>query len=172
MSNALFFEEIEIGQYWISPSRTITETDVINFAGITGDFNPLHVDQHFASGTHFGRRIAHGLLGLSWVAGLGSQSPNMKTVAFLSIQQWTFLKPLAFGDTVHVKTEVRDKSISGRRYGRVLWHRSLINQRGEVTQEGIFETVVETKSLAPRPHLRKTSVENLVEPMGDAGKVD
>ena len=172
MSNALFFEEVEIGQYWISPSRTITETDVINFAGITGDFNPLHVDQHFASGSHFGRRIAHGLLGLSWVAGLGSQSPNMKTVAFLSIQQWTFLKPLGFGDTVHVKTEVKDKSISGRRYGRILWYRSLINQREEITQEGIFETVVESKSLAPRPQLRKTSIENLVEPMGDIGNFE
>ena len=62
MSNTLYFEDVEIGQCWISPSRTITETDVINFAGITGDFNPLHVNSHFASGTHFGQRIAHGYL--------------------------------------------------------------------------------------------------------------
>lgn len=172
MSNALYYENVEVGQVWISPARTITETDVINFAAITGDFNPLHVDQLFASGTHFGRRIAHGLLGLSWVAGLGSHSPNMKTVALLSVQQWTFLKPLAFGDTVHVRTEVKDKSMSGRRYGRILWHRSLINQRDEVTQEGIFETVVETKAPPGKPHLRKPSVETFVEPMGDAGKVE
>jgi acyl dehydratase len=172
MSSALYFEDVQVGQQWISPSRTITETDVINFAGITGDFNPLHVDQHFASGSHFGRRIAHGLLGLSWVAGLGSQSPNMRTVAFLSIQQWMFLKPLSFGDTVHVKTEIKDKSLSGRRYGRILWQRSLINQQGEVTQEGIFETVVETRSLAPRPHLRKPANTEIAEPVNDMGKAD
>ncbi len=172
MSNTLYFEDVEIGQCWISPSRTITETDVINFAGITGDFNPLHVDSHFASGTHFGQRIAHGLLGLSWVAGLGSQSPFMKTVAFVSIQQWMFLKPLVFGDTVHVRTEVKDKSLSGRRYGRVLWNRSLINQRGEITQQGIFETVVETKVLATRPHLRKSTDVNAIDPISDMRNVD
>ncbi len=172
MSSTLYFEDVEVGQCWISPSRTITETDVINFAGITGDFNPLHVDQPFASGTHFGQRIAHGLLGLSWVAGLGSQSPLMKTVAFVSIQQWMFLKPLAFGDTVHVRTEVKDKSLSGRRYGRVLWLRSLINQRGEITQQGIFETVVETSATNPRPHLRKSIGEPAVDPISDFRNVD
>jgi acyl dehydratase len=168
MSGALYFDDVEIGQSWISPSRTITETDVINFAGITGDFNPLHVDQQFASGSHFGQRIAHGLLGLSWVAGLGSQSPFMKTVAFLSIQQWTFLKPLVFGDTVHVRTEIKDKSLSGRRYGRILWQRSLINQRGETVQQGIFETVVETKAMTPRPHMRNTSIDQPADLPGGA----
>ena len=166
MSNALYFEDVEIGQSWTSPSRTVTETDVINFAGNTGDFNPLHVDQHYAAGTHFGRRIAHGLLGLSWVAGLGSQSPNMRTVAFVSVQQWMFLKPLVFGDTVHVRTEVKDKSRSGRRYGRILWMHNLINQRGEITQQGIFETVVESKSLAPRPHIRKSAADEITDSLG------
>jgi hypothetical protein len=85
----------------------------------------------------------------------------MRTVAFVSIQQWTFLKPLLFGDTVRVVTEVKDKYLSGRRYGRVLWHRSLFNQRGEITQQGVFETVVETRSNQPRPHLRKSEEQSL-----------
>jgi acyl dehydratase len=156
MSNALYFEDVEVGQIWISPSRTVTETDVIAFAQMTGDFNPLHVDQHFAAESIYGRPIAHGLLGLSWAAGLSSQSPNMRTVAFVKVQEWSFLQPIFFGDTVHVRTSVQSKSPGGRRSGRVIWQRRLVNQRGEITQEGTFETLVETRVLVPRPHVRKS----------------
>ncbi len=156
MSSALYYEDINEGQVWTSPARTVTETDVIAFAQMTGDFNPLHVDQHFAAESIYGRPIAHGLLGLSWAAGLSSQSPNMRTVAFVKVRDWTFLQPIFFGDTVHVRTSVVSKSRGGRRSGRVIWRRELMNQRGEVTQEGIFETLVETHSVIPRPHSRKS----------------
>ncbi len=158
MPDQFYFEDVEVGQTWKSPSRTVTEFDVIGFAQMTGDFNPLHVDQHFAAESVFGRPIAHGLLGLSWAAGLSSQAPNMRTVAFLKVMEWSFLRPIFFGDTVHVVTRVLSKLPGGRRSGKVHWQRQLVNQRGEVTQEGIFETLVESRSVVSRPHLRNDAL--------------
>ncbi len=138
----LYFEEMEIGQVWRSPARTITETDVVNFAGMTGDYDRLHVDHEFASRTPFRRPIAHGLLGLSLVAGLSSGSPRPQTRAFVAIRNWEFKKPIFFGDTVHVVNEIIDKCAKGRRNGQVVWRRALVNQNEEVVQEGVFETLV------------------------------
>jgi acyl dehydratase len=149
-NEALYFNDVEVGETWDSPARTITETDVVNFAGITGDYNPLHVDHEFAKNTLFGRPIAHGLLGLSFVAGLGSFSPWMRTAAFVRIRDWAFLKPVFIGDTVHVRTEIVAKEVRGRgRRGLVTWKRQLINQVGVVVQEGITETLVEIRNTNP-----------------------
>ncbi len=142
MDNALKFEQIQVGDRWTSPTRTITETDIVNFACTTGDFNRLHLDQEYAAQTVFGRPIAHGLLGLAWVAGLGSHSPLVDTLAFLGVDDWRFLRPLYIGDTVHVVTEAIEIRESGRRGGQVHWRRELINQRGEITQSGVFRTLV------------------------------
>lgn len=142
MSNRLSYEELSTGDLWVSQARTITETDVVNFAGMTGDFDPLHVDHEHAANTPFGRPIAHGLLGLSLVAGLGSHSPAVDTVAFIGLRQWEFHNPLFIGDTVRVRTEVLKLQPSGRRRGRVTWKRELINQNDVVVQSGTFETLV------------------------------
>ncbi len=142
MDSALKFEQIRLGDRWTSPTRTITETDIVNFAAMTGDFNRLHVDHEYAARTAFGRPIAHGLLGLSWVAGLGSHSPAVDTLAFLGLEEWRFLRPLYIGDTVHVVTEAVEIRESGRRGGQVSWRRELFNQKGEVAQAGIFRTLV------------------------------
>lgn len=154
MEEALYFEDIEIGNHWRSPRRTIEASDVSEFAALTGDDNPLHLDQEFASRTPFGKPIAHGLLGMSLVAGLGSHSPLMHTAAFLRILDWRFLKPLYIGDSVHVETLVLDKQPTGRRRGMVTWKRQLVNQHNEVVQEGTAETLVllhaANKKLLPR----------------------
>lgn len=142
MSQTLHFEELNIGDNWKSLGRTVTEADVVNFAGMTGDYDPLHVDHEFARNTPFGKPIAHGLLGLSWVAGLGSHSPSVRTIAFLRIVKWEFHRPIYVGDTVHVENEVIEKSLNGRRSGHVTWRRRLYNQCDEVLQEGQFETLV------------------------------
>jgi 3-hydroxybutyryl-CoA dehydratase len=142
MSDALTFEQLEVGRRWVSPARTITETDVVNFACLTGDFDPLHVDHEHARNSPFRRPIAHGLLGLTFVAGLGSHYPRAATVAFVQIRQWQFLKPIFFGDTVHVVNEVLETEATGRLRGRVVWKRSLLNHNQETVQEGILETVV------------------------------
>lgn len=154
MDSALFFEDIAIGEVYKSPRRTVTEADVVNFASTTGDFNPLHVDYDFASQSVYRQPIAHGLLGISWVAGLGSYFPHVKTVAFSAVRNWEFLRPLYFGDTVHVETSAAEKETSGRRRGKVSWSRKLINQRGEVVQQGVFETLVELRVVEkPAPHI-------------------
>jgi acyl dehydratase len=138
----LHFEDLAVGDRWTSLGRTVTETDIVNFAGMTGDFSPLHVDHEFARQTPFGKPIAHGLLGLSLVAGLASQCPSVRTMAFLKIENWEFLKPIYIGDTVHAETEVIEKNANGRRTGYVTWRRRLINQSGDVVQSGVFQTLV------------------------------
>lgn len=160
MSEPLYFDDIQIGQSWRSPGRTVTEADIVNFACTTGDFNPLHVDADHAGKTIYRGRVAHGLLGISWVAGLGSHFPFVQTLAFSAVRDWEFLKPMAIGDTVHVETVVLDKVTSGRKSGRIAWLHRLVNQRGETAQQGVFETLVacRTPSAAPgRESLERNS---------------
>ncbi len=142
MTEALFYEDLNTGDRWTSRARTITESDVVNFAGLTGDFDPLHVDHEFAKQTPFGKPIAHGLLGLSFLAGLASQCPTVHTMAFSSLRDWQFLAPIYIGDTVHAVTEVVDKLPTGRRSGKITWNRQLVNQDEQVIQSGVFETLV------------------------------
>jgi acyl dehydratase len=145
MSEPLHFEELRVGDCWRSRARTITEADIVNFAGITGDFDPLHVDHEAAAASPFGQPIAHGLLGLSFVAGLSSYHPSVQTAAFIAIREWEFALPLFVGDTVYVENSVIELEPSSRRHGRVLWERRLINQKGEVVQKGRLETLVTTR---------------------------
>jgi len=154
MDSPLFFDDIKVEQIWVSPRRTITEADVIQFATMTGDFNPLHVDYEFAAQSHYHQPIAHGLLGLSWVAGLGSNYPLVNTLAFTSVRNWEFSRPLYFGDTVYVETRCLEKTPTGRRAGKVVWERKLFNQSDQVVQNGIFETLVAIKSSVPSSHVK------------------
>ena len=142
MNQTLYFEDLHVGDRWQSRGRTITEADVVNFAGITGDYDPLHVDHEFVKQTPFGKPIAHGLLGLSFVAGLGSHFPMVHTVAFVAVRHWEFLRPVYIGDTVLAVNEIAELKDLGRRRGTVLWKRQLVNQQGEVLQQGLFETIV------------------------------
>ena len=146
----LCFEELAIGDKWQSPGRTVTETDIVNFAGMTGDFDPIHIDHEYSRTTIYRRPIAHGLLGLSLLAGLSSRCPWMCNVAFTEIREWKFVKPIHVGDTVHVLTYVLRTEAKGRRSGRVIWRRQLINQDGVAVQEGILETVVATRHVQSR----------------------
>lgn len=146
MGDLLFYDDLSVGDRWVSESRQVTEADVIQFADLTGDYDPLHVDEEFARQTPFRQPIAHGLLGLSLVAGIGSECPNVETVAFLGIQEWAFRKPIFFDDNLHVVTEVRRLEPNGRRRGHVTWHRQLINQDRIVVQEGVLLSLVARKS--------------------------
>src|SRR6476469_1193617 len=127
----LYFDDVEIGQEWRSPSRTVTETDVVNFAGLSGDFNPIHVDHEFARSTPFGRPIAHGMLVWCIGSGLGVMAPPMRTQAFLSVVEWHFREPVFLGDTVRVQTKVlaKEERARGRR-GVITWGRQIVNQHG------------------------------------------
>src|SRR5689334_10938587 len=95
-----YFEDLEVGHSWKSNRRTVTETDIVQFAQLSGDFNPLHVDEIFAKTTIFGKRIAHGLLGLSISSGLQASEPPWLVMAFMGLE-WRFTKPIFIGDTIH-----------------------------------------------------------------------
>ena len=140
----LYLDDVEVGQEWTSLCRTVTQADLVNFAGVSGDFNPIHMDHEFARGTVFGRPIAHGLLVFSLASGLGLYSPPMRTLAFLSIREWHFREPVFIDDTIHVITKVLEKQVKrhGRR-GVVTWQRQAFNQEGRLVQEGIAVTLVE-----------------------------
>src|ERR1700730_8267793 len=90
----LYFDDVEVGQHWVSLARTITEADIVNFAGLSGDFNPIHVDHEFAKSTPFRRPVAHGLLIWAVSSGLGAYAPPIRTQAFLSVREWQFKGPV------------------------------------------------------------------------------
>lgn len=140
----LYFEDVAVGQEWESLGRTITETDIVNFAGLSGDFNPIHMDHEFVRTTPFRKPIAHGLLGLSILSGLGHYSPLMRTLAFLGIQEWLFKEPIFIGDTVRVRCKVMAIEVRARgRRAVITWRRQLLNQHGKVVQEGLTQTLVQ-----------------------------
>lgn len=147
--SSLFFDDLAVGDEWESPGRTVTEADVVGFAGLSGDFNPLHVDHEAARRGPFGKPVAHGLLGLAIVSGLASHAPLVQTLAFLEIKEWKFLHPIQIGDTIHVITRVEALVARSRgRRGVVTWRRRLVDQRGRTLQEGLTETLVRGRQSA------------------------
>lgn len=142
----LCFDDLALDDEWVSPARTITETDVVLFAGLSGDYNPLHTNHPAAEKGPFGRPVAHGLLGLAVATGLVGQSPRVDTLAFLAILDWRFLLPVFFGDTLRVisRVEALQPQSRGRR-GIVTWRRQVLNQRDQVVQEGRTQSLVRSR---------------------------
>jgi 3-hydroxybutyryl-CoA dehydratase len=152
MTKCLYFDDLQIGDQWSTPTKRISGEQVRQFASLTGDYNPLHWDEDYARQTPFGQPIAHGLLGLSVAAGLGSECPLVETVAFLGVSDWRFLKPIYHGDEIHLVTEVVDLEPAGRKRGRVRWKQTVLNQHGQCVQEGLFETLISRQThKAERP---------------------
>jgi 3-hydroxybutyryl-CoA dehydratase len=146
-THSLYFDDVEVGQEWESSGRTITEADVVNFAGVSGDFNPIHMDHEFAKTTPFRRPIAHGLLVFAVGSGLGVTCPPMRTIAFLQVREWNFREPLFIGDTIKLKSRVLEKTLRGRgRRGEIVWYRGCYNQEGKAVQDGILVTLVEGRA--------------------------
>ena len=139
----LAFQDLHVDDEWESPHRTVTEADVVGFAGLSGDFNPLHVDHVLAASGPFKGPIAHGLLGLAIASGLTAHAPRVDTLALLGIADWKFLEPIHFGDTIHVVTRVvaLEPRARGRR-GVVTWSRRILNQNQRTLQEGLTITLV------------------------------
>lgn len=145
----LYFEDFNVGDEWVTRGRTITEADVVAFAGLSGDYNRLHTDAEYCKEhTIFGERIAHGLLGLSIGSGLlVSMGFTEGTVmAFLGVN-WNFTGPIKLGDTIHARTQVESKRETKKEdRGIVNFDTEVINQRGEVVQKG-----TRTLMIARRP---------------------
>ena len=141
------FEEIQVGDEYLSPGRTVTEADIVAFAGLSGDYNVLHTDAEFMRTSIFGERIAHGLLGLAISSGLGTRATPrpFATIAFLGLR-WRFKGPIKIGDTIRVRLRVTDKRETSKPdRGIVTIQRSVLNQRAEIVQEGDTEIMVERR---------------------------
>ena len=144
----LYWEEWDIGAEFVSSARTITESDIVNFAGISGDYNPLHIDEEFCKKTQFGTRIAHGPLIYSIAAGLLFQLHlyDDTLIAFLGFDSLKFTKPVKIGDTVHARVEVLEKRITSKPDRGVMKRLlQVLNQKNEIVQEGVQAFLLKRK---------------------------
>lgn len=149
MTTTLFLEDLEVGQAFDGPARTVTEADVVAFAGLSGDFNPIHTDVEFAKDTPFGQRVVFGLLGLSILTGLLDRTRlfSGSAIAMLGIRDWKFTSPIFIGDTVGFRMEIRAiRPTSKGDRGVVDRHFELINQRGEIVQSGHIDLMIRSRS--------------------------
>jgi len=144
----MYFEEFEVGQTIRSPGRTVTEADVVLFAGLSGDFNTIHTDAEYAATTPFGARVAHGLLGLALASGLAVRTGIMEgtVLAFREIISWKFSRPVFIGDTIHIIIEVEEtKAIPRLGGGSLLLAVDVRNQDNETVMKGRWSVLVQSQ---------------------------
>ena len=129
----LFFEDFQVGAISTSRGRTVTEADIVNFAGLSGDFVELHMNEEYAKQGPFGQRIAHGLLVLSMSSGLSVRMHDMSDtiIAFYGIDRLRFVKPTFINDTVHVVKKVLATEIKSDDRGIVTFETSVVKQDGQ-----------------------------------------
>ncbi len=140
----MYFEEFSLGDSVSSTTRTITETDVVNFAALTGDWNLIHTDAEYSKTHMFGQRVAHGLLVLSVASGLAMRLGILDgtTLAFRSVE-WKMQRPVVIGDTIHVRLTIEETKAMARLGGGLInFKAEVINQKDEVCQRGIWEILV------------------------------
>ena len=136
----LYWEEWQIGAEFESPARTVTEADIVAFAGLSGDYNPLHVNEEYCKTTIFGGRIAHGPLVYAIAAGLLFQLHlyDDTLIAFPGSENRKSPKPVKPGDTIRARIKVLEKRESSNADRGVMKRQlQVLNQRGEVVQEGV-----------------------------------
>jgi 3-hydroxybutyryl-CoA dehydratase len=131
---SLYFDDFALGSVSTSRTRTITETDIVNFAGISGDFVELHMSETYAAQGPFGRRIAHGTLVFSIAVGLGVQMNQVQdtVIAFYGVDRLRFTRPVFIGDTIHVVKKVISKEAKEPGRGLVTFETSVLNQNDEL----------------------------------------
>lgn len=141
----LFFDEFQPGQQITTIGRTLTEADIVGFAGLSGDFNQIHTDAVYSAKSPAGQRVAHGLLVLSIVSGLAVQTGVLEgTVLFFrEIDDWKFVKPVFIGDTVHAIMEVGEtKDMRRLGGGTVVIQFNVKNQNDETVMKGSWTVLV------------------------------
>lgn len=148
ITHGLYFEEFQVGQSWVSPGRTVTESDIVTFAGLSGDYNQIHVDAEYAKNSPAGQRVAHGILVLSIMSGLALRSGVLEgtVLYFREINEWKFVKPTMIGDTIHVEMEVTEsKALPRLGGGLIVIAMKGVNQSGETTMKGTWTVLVASK---------------------------
>jgi acyl dehydratase len=147
-----YFEDFQAGMQITTASRTVTESDVVAFAGLSGDFNQIHTDAEFSRTTPFGQRVAHGLLVISIASGLAMRTGVLEgtVLAFREINEWKFSRPVFIGDTVHVVMNVMEsKAVPRLGGGSVIIAIEVRNQRDEVTMKGTWTVLVASRPAQP-----------------------
>ena len=144
----MYFEDYTIDQIRTSRGRTVTEADIVNFAGLSGDFVELHVNEEYAKKGPFGRRIAHGALIFSISTGLMVQmtSDHEAIVAFRGVDQLRFVAPVFIGDTIHVTKKTIDKQSKDGIRGLVTFETAVLNQDGKAVLTYIDRLLVKCRA--------------------------
>ena len=146
-SHGYYFDEFSLGETAVSRGRTITEADIVNFAGLSGDFSQIHTNAEFARQSGFGQRIAHGLLGAAVASGLLAQLGLIEgtVIAFRELT-WKFSLPIFIADTIHVRTTVSELNAVRRLGGGlVTFVLEVINQENRVVQSGKWVVLIAVK---------------------------
>ncbi|WP_404301612.1 MaoC/PaaZ C-terminal domain-containing protein [Alicycliphilus denitrificans] len=148
-----YFEDFTVGEHFTSSGRTVTEADLTLFNMISGDWNPIHADAEFAAGTRFGQRIVHGAFGVALLTGFMHQMGifDGTAVAMLSLKEWVFKAPILIGQTLRLQLTVTELHPgSSPRVGRLDRHLQLVDQHGQVVQEGSSDLLI-LKRLPAQP---------------------
>jgi acyl dehydratase len=137
-TRGLTFDQFNLGDVFVCQARTVTEADTVNFAGVSGDFNPLHTDEEFGKATPMGGRIAHGVLVLAMATGQANQLGIFEGTTIALMQQTVkYVGPVKFGDTVHLELKVAEKKESSKPdRGVVIYDATVLNQQGKPVIEG------------------------------------
>jgi acyl dehydratase len=144
----MYFEEFEVGQAYQTGARTITEADIVNFAGLSGDFNFIHTNAEASKDTPFGQRVAHGMLVASIATGLAVQQGFIDgtTLAFRELT-WKFTKPVFIGDTVHVQIKIIETKAMPRLGGGIVgFETRVVNQHDDVVHKGEWRMLIKSRS--------------------------
>ena len=137
----LSYADLHVGMSFRSPGRTITDADLVAFAGLTGDYSELHTSDVYAKSSEFGRRVAHGMLGLAYAHGLmWARTGDLRetAIAFLGIDDWRFLQPIFVGDTIFVNYRIAELRDSKSRPTQAIatFDVEVVDQDNRVLQRG------------------------------------
>ncbi len=152
MKEYLYLDDYAVGEKMISPARTVTEADIVNFAGFTGDWHPLHTDGEYAARTPFQGRIAHGMLtlsiGMALPFRLGPYASYLPKsfIAFYGMEEVRFTAPTRIGDTIHCEVEVIGIADKGKDKGILAVHNLIKNQKGETLVSFVLKLFCGKKS--------------------------
>jgi len=143
-----YFEEFATGQRLQTAARTVTEADIVNFAGLSGDFNSIHTDDVYSKDSPFGRRVAHGILGLAIASGLAVRTGILEgtVLAFREIGEWKFSLPVYIGDTIHAELLVEEvKALPRLGGGSIDLVFEVKNQSGQTVMKGRWTVLVQSR---------------------------
>jgi 3-hydroxybutyryl-CoA dehydratase len=141
------FDELQLGERFVTQGRTVTESDIVAFAGLSGDTHPQHTDAEWSARSRFGERIAHGMLVLSFAVGLMPFDPE-RVVALRRVADAAFKRPVRIGDTIHVEGEVREKTELDAEHGLVGCRWRILHGAGTLVARATVEVVWRRRTAA------------------------